>query len=336
LVDLDGDGHLDLLSGSWPGELFLFRGGPGRTFAAPEMLRDKNGEYINIGGGVEEQPDGTIVVTGHGEFEEDDEETVVNYHGRKIRSKPGGQIWITGTASAAHAVDWDGDGDVDLVVGDIQGKVYLVPNEGKKGAPAFGKWFQLRTALFLPVKVSGDAGPFVADWDGDGDGDLLVGSGDGSVALYRNMAARGSPPLLAAPVELVPAGEVSFDENAPAEPRRGSRAKVCAADWNGDGLLDLLLGDFATQKPALPEPSPEEKAEHDRLRKELDDVTDTYRELIEKLSGVSRVQDAAEREKLDQQLDTVQQRIGELRSKIPPEYEDHGWIWLFLRKPADG
>ena len=27
------------------------------------------------------------------------------------------------------------------------------------------------------------------------------------------------------------------------------RAKVCVADWNGDGRLDLLVGDFATQKP---------------------------------------------------------------------------------------
>jgi hypothetical protein len=26
------------------------------------------------------------------------------------------------------------------------------------------------------------------------------------------------------------------------------RSKVCAADWNGDGRLDLLVGDFTAQQ----------------------------------------------------------------------------------------
>ena len=42
-MDIDGDGHPDLLSGSWPGELFLFRGTADHSFAAPEMLKDKSG-----------------------------------------------------------------------------------------------------------------------------------------------------------------------------------------------------------------------------------------------------------------------------------------------------
>jgi hypothetical protein len=24
----------------------------------------------------------------------------------------------------------------------------------------------------------------------------------------------------------------------------------------------------------------------------------------------------------------------ELREKLPPEYENHGWIWLFQRRPG--
>jgi hypothetical protein len=32
------------------------------------------------------------------------------------------------------------------------------------------------------------------------------------------------------------------------EPTRGVRAKVCVADYNGDGLPDLLVGDFTNQK----------------------------------------------------------------------------------------
>ena len=36
-----------------------------------------------------------------------------------------------GSASAAFAVDWDASGTVDLLVGNILGEVYFIPNEGK-------------------------------------------------------------------------------------------------------------------------------------------------------------------------------------------------------------
>jgi len=67
-VDLDHDGRVDLISGSWPGELFLFRGGPNGTFAAPEMLEDKRGEVMNLFGGWTEEQDGERLLTGHGEI----------------------------------------------------------------------------------------------------------------------------------------------------------------------------------------------------------------------------------------------------------------------------
>ena len=85
-MDLNGDGHVDLLSGSWPGELFFFRGGAGRTFAAPEMLQDREGQIINIGGGMREEPDGGILITGNADFQQTPEGTFVNYHGRRLKS----------------------------------------------------------------------------------------------------------------------------------------------------------------------------------------------------------------------------------------------------------
>ncbi len=64
-MDLDGDGRRDILSGSWPGELFLFRGRADVSFGAAEMIKDKNGRNINIGGGVTTMPDGNVLITGH-------------------------------------------------------------------------------------------------------------------------------------------------------------------------------------------------------------------------------------------------------------------------------
>jgi hypothetical protein len=330
LVDLDGDGHVDLLSGSWPGELFLFRGGPGRAFAAPEMLKDRDGNIINIGGGINESADG-ILITGHGEFEETPDGVFVNYHGKRLKNTPEKPISVTGTASAAHSADWDGDGDLDLIVGDIGGAVHLIPNEGTRTKVILGKERQLQAAG-KPLAVEGDAGPFSADWDGDGDLDLLVGAGDGSVTLFRNKGKSGKTEL-AAGEKVVPDGEAVYGASVPAEPRRGIRAKVCAADWNGDGRLDLLVGDFATQKPNRPPPTAEEKVEHDRLRKELEPFQERYGRLMNKLFDRPRPE-AKDRENLEKEANELRSRMHDLRSRIPPEYENHGWVWLFLRKPA--
>jgi hypothetical protein len=334
LVDLDGDGHIDLISGSWPGELFLFRGGPGRVFGPPEMIKDKDGKFINIGGGIREprEEGGMLLIAGNARFETTDEGQVVIYHDQRIKVSPDRQVGITGTASAVHAADWDGDGDLDLLVGDIQGDVYLVPNEGTAKSYAFGKERHLE-AGGKPLRVAGDAGPFAADWDGDGDLDLLVGSGDGGVSLFRNVGTTKAPELAAAEV-LVPAGEATYGPDAPKEPRRGIRSKVCAADWDGDGRLDLLVGDFATQAPDLPEPTAEEKAKHDQARTELTAVQERYRGLIQKVYGPSRVKAKEEVEKVREELGEVSGRMGELRSKLPSEYENHGWVWLFLRRPV--
>ena len=41
-----------------------------------------------------------------------------------------------------------------------------------------------------------------------------------------------------------------------------------------------------------------------------------------------------QQDKVQKELNEVTQKMQDLRSKLPPEYENHGWVWLFLRKPA--
>jgi hypothetical protein len=328
-VDIDNDGYVDLLSGSWPGEIFLFKGGPDYSFAAPEMIKNKDGKIINIGGGIRERGfDGGISIAGSAKFETTPEGTFVNYRGKRLESTPDRPIGITGTASAAHAADWDGDGDYDLIIGNINGNVYLVPNEGTPESYAFGKERQLTSVR------SRRAGTFTADWDGDGDLDLLVGAEDGSVSLYRNTGDCKSPEL-ASPVQLVSPGEKTDKttvRNAPKDVHRGRRSKICVTDWNGDGLLDLLVGDIVYQKPDLPEPTPQEKAEHEQARKELESVQKRYGELISKIHGPSRLRRQEQIDKVLKEMEPVRRRMTELRSKLPREYDRHGWVWLFLRK----
>src|SRR5262249_56677148 len=138
-------------------------------------------------------------------------------------------------------------------------------------------------------------------------------------------------PKLAAGVRLVPPGENTYGAGAPKEARRGTRAKICVVDYDGDGRLDLLVGDFATQKPDRPEPSAKEKAEQDKARKELAEVRKRYGELIDKLHGPRRVKDKAELEKVRKEMDAVAKQMRELQAKVPPEHENHGWVWLCRR-----
>ena len=42
-MDLDGDGRTDILSGSWPGEIYFFRRKADGTFAVAEKLKDRHG-----------------------------------------------------------------------------------------------------------------------------------------------------------------------------------------------------------------------------------------------------------------------------------------------------
>jgi FG-GAP-like repeat len=331
-VDLDGDGIPDLISGSWPGEIYFFKGQGKGQFAAPVKLKDKAGKSINIGGGRRPNSRDMILVAGDAKYEKDDKGgQVIVYEGDRIHVPEGKSAGITGTASAVHAVDWNGDGTIDLLVGEIGGAVYLVPNEGTPQKWSFGKERRLK-AGGKDLHVDGDAGPFACDWDGDGKLDLLVGAGDGSVWFFRNIGT-GKEPELAAGVRIVSPGEAAFGADAPKEPRRGIRSKVCAVDWFGTGRLDLLVGDFATQKAVHPEPTAKEKEEQDKARAELDEVMKKYSEMIGSVYGPNRPKDKAEREKQEKEFQEVMTRMQKLREKVPEDYENHGWVWLFQRKP---
>jgi hypothetical protein len=294
-VDLDGDGYPDLLSGSWPGEIYLFRGTADHSFAVPVMLKDKKGEIIN------QRPDNASA----------------------------GAKQSIGAASVVSVADWDGDGVLDLLVGNISGAVFWVRNEGTAKAYAFGEPQALTTTDGKPVHVSSRAGPCVADWDGDGKLDLLLGCQDGNVSLYRNIGTR-TIPKLALPVQLVAPGTMGSYDDVVKEARRGGRSKICVVDWNGDGQPDLLVGDFGLQKAKPPELTAEEKARQDQARTDLELLHKQSAELESDLRSPLTSQN--DRDKLIPELNELNKKMQLLLAQLPRDYESHGWVWLFLRK----
>src|SRR5688572_28750057 len=78
---------------------------------------------------------------------------------------PGGQSEKTCTRPTA--VDWNGDGKLDLVVGNYTGTFFVFTGEaGGKFAPK-AEQLMVGTRALQITGMHGD--PFVVDWDGDGD-----------------------------------------------------------------------------------------------------------------------------------------------------------------------
>ncbi|MCP4817046.1 MAG: hypothetical protein GY888_31415 [Planctomycetaceae bacterium] len=144
------------------------------------------------------------------------------------------------------AVDWDADGDLDLVVGNFAGSFYLFKGAGKgKFQPAAEL---IKTDQNKPLKIAGaHSDPFVVDWDGDGDLDLLSGSSQGGVQWAENHGVAGQKrPVFKGFKTLIAMGKSvstgSFlRETELLGPTRSTR--IWVDDVNTDGKLDILVGD---------------------------------------------------------------------------------------------
>lgn len=136
-------------------------------------------------------------------------------------------IGILGRSMDVEAVDVDGDGDLDWVVAKEFGANVLLLNDGR------GR-FADDSAERLPRGVHDSEDIGVADFDGDGDPDLVsVSEDDGIHELYLND------------------GRGYFSDGSAGIPLVSSANTVLVTDLDGDGDADLLLGNAGQNRALL-------------------------------------------------------------------------------------
>jgi hypothetical protein len=131
--------------------------------------------------------------------------------------------------------DLDGDGDLDVVLTGLGRAPNLFVNDGHG---TFRDATE-RSGLADAGGFFGNAAVLLFDADGDGDLDvLLTGAGDAVDRLYRNDGGLRFTDVTA--ISGVATGPSGHDE-----PSNGAFG-AAAADWNGDGHLDLMIVQWYT------------------------------------------------------------------------------------------
>ncbi|MBZ0114373.1 MAG: VCBS repeat-containing protein [Thermoanaerobaculia bacterium] len=145
-------------------------------------------------------------------------------------TNPFSEIHVDGFADPKLA-DLDSDGDLDLLVGDWFGNLEYFENTGTADHPLFDKVGTFD--LFGGVDIGFYTSPDLADVDGDGDLDALVGRDVGWLHYFENTGTPTAPVF----------AEVTGSENpflGIETAYQGSNPDL--VDFDSDGDYDLLVG----------------------------------------------------------------------------------------------
>lgn len=250
-MDYDGDGDMDMLV-SCPDKpfngLYFFENTTGEVF--PDFAPP-----VRIGDAI-----GNVQVS---HFDEGMKVTVPGFELKDFKSNLGSEkIKLLDPDEVKKSfekvrfnqwkmVDYEGDGDVDIIVGiddwaeygwdnayndqgiwtngPLHGFVYLLENVGgsyeNKGAlQAGGK----------TLDVYGSPSPNFADFDGDGDLDLICGEFLDKISYFENIGTRSNPIYAEGQFLKNDSGTIKMDLEM---------IIPVAIDWDKDGHVDLVVGD---------------------------------------------------------------------------------------------
>lgn len=229
LVDLSGDGRVDLLFGTSAGPLqYYLNGGPPQ---APVWTANTTlfGGVIDVGGAsspffFDFDLDGDLDMVSGTQLGD------IKYY-RNVGT-PEAPAWLADPAyfaSIDHSIYaaialgcLDGDALPDAVAGDLSGNLFFHRNTGSG--------FEYDSSVFSGINVGGWSVPRLVDMDGDDDLDLVVGNEAGRLRYFQNVGI----------------GTMAWQEITGffGTIDVGSNCSMTLGDYDLDGDIDLLTGDI--------------------------------------------------------------------------------------------
>ncbi len=321
LVDMNADGENDMVMATFEGTAFLVEGSKD-GFKAPQHIIDGKDEFVRISMYWDLEEEDYLNVDRSADGEENNEE----HH-------------MTSTA----AVDWDDDGDLDLLLGAYEGALYLCLNEGTKSEPKFSETNHQVKAGGEHLTIEGGlATPRVCDWNDDGLFDILCGGSNGGVFFYKNVGKKGEPKFAAAEalIEQVDGADpyamnmTPSKDGIPVQP--ATSFHIEPVDYDNDGDLDLLIGGqayVASEKKELTEEEKEELAG-------IEDKMSVFNEKMEKLykeadgdqDAMEKIFESEDFQKLQEGMDGIWER----QMELSPQPSQANMIWLYRNNGGKG
>jgi len=244
LVDIDNDGDLDLFIGESGGRIYFYRNdgdSSAPVWTSMGLVTNSSGSTIDVG--YYSTPD-FVDIDGDGDFDL----FIGEYYGRIYFYRNDGSnnapVWTSvgyvtdsggstidvGSWSSPNLADIDGDGDLDLFIGESGGRIYFYRNDGDSSAPVWTSVGYVTDSASSTIDAGSYSSPDFVDIDSDGDFDLFIGESGGRIRVYNNDGDTGTPTwrLIVQYIGYIGAGSYS----APS-----------VVDIDGDGDFDLFIGD---------------------------------------------------------------------------------------------